>query len=426
MRIGYLIPEFPGQTHAFFMRERGELHKRGFNAALYSTRPPANGAAAHEWSAAAAAETNYLTPMSIRQIFTAMVQLLKSGPISWLRCLLVVAAAKELTLKDRCKLLAMIPVAAAFCHHAQRDGVQHLHIHSCANAAWIGVFANKLTGLSYSLTLHGPLCDYGPNQILKWRFAKFVIIITKELLAQVQNALPAEQLPPLLLAPMGVDVEKFQRTRPYVAPCSDAEVRLISCGRINVCKGHDDLIRAVHFLRQRGVDARLNICGASDGRSQAYAELLKSLIEEFKLQDYVKLLGSVSEEVVREELQAAHVFCLASHKEPLGVATMEAMAMELPAIVTESEGVTEMIASGTDGILVRPRSPHDFVDRICDLLDDPAEAVRLGECGRRTVETRFHSGVSAEAIINGIHGTVPTIDSKLSEHRSGDQCLVTA
>ena len=28
-RIGYLIPEFPGQTHAFFMREREELEKLG-------------------------------------------------------------------------------------------------------------------------------------------------------------------------------------------------------------------------------------------------------------------------------------------------------------------------------------------------------------------------------------------------------------
>jgi hypothetical protein len=63
MKAGYLIPEFPGQTHAFFMRERAELENRGVDSALYSTRPPANGAAAHEWAAAAAAETTYLTPI---------------------------------------------------------------------------------------------------------------------------------------------------------------------------------------------------------------------------------------------------------------------------------------------------------------------------------------------------------------------------
>lgn len=402
MKIGYLIPEFPGQTHAFFMRERDELQKCGVAAALYSTRPPANGAAAHAWAATAAAETNYLTPMSAGQIFAGLVQLLTSGPLSWLRCLLIVIAARDISAKERCKLLAMIPVAAALSRHAKKNNVQHLHIHSCANAAWIGVFANKITGLEYSLTLHGPLQDYGPNQILKWRSAKFVIVITRELLAQAHNTIPKDQLPPLLLAPMGVDVQAFRRSRPYSAPRRDSTLRLVSCGRINACKGHDDLIRAVNSLQQKGIDAQLHICGASDGRKKAYVDMIHSLIDEYHLHDSVKLLGSVSEEVVREELESAHIFCLASHREPLGVATMEAMAMELPAIVTESAGVTEMIQSSVDGILVQPHAPHEFVDRICELLNDPDRAKRLGKEGRRTVEQRFHSGVSAAAIINGI------------------------
>ncbi len=420
MKIAYLIPEFPGQTHAFFMRERDELTKRGVKASLYSTRPPENGAAAHEWAAAAAAETNYLTPLTPQHLLRGLGQLLKSGPVAWLQCLLIVMAAKDITLKQRCQLLAMIPVAAAFAAHAKRDGVLHLHIHSCANAAWIGVFASKLTGLKYSLTLHGPLVDYGPNQILKWRSAAFVIIITKELLAQVRNTLPADQLPPLLLAPMGVDVSSFQRTESYEPPSANSELRLVSCGRINVCKGHDDLIRVVHALRKRGIDAKLHICGASDGRKQAYLDLIQSLIDEFNLQDHVKLLGSVSEEVVRDELQSAHVFCLASHKEPLGVATMEAMSMEIPVIVTRSEGVTEMVESTVDGLLVQPHSPGEFVDRICELLDDPTEARRLGMAGRQTIVERFHSGVSAEAIIRGIEGFIPEELSKPGTQQATD------
>ena len=134
MKIAYLIPEFPGQTHAFFMRERDELRNRGAEASLYSTRPPANGAAAHEWAAEAAAETNYLTPMSVRQLGRAFVQLLKSGPAVWFRCLLIVILAKDVSFIHRCRLLAMIPVAAAFAAHAKQNGVEHVHIHSCANA----------------------------------------------------------------------------------------------------------------------------------------------------------------------------------------------------------------------------------------------------------------------------------------------------
>ena len=47
------------------------------------------------------------------------------------------------------------------------------------------MFAALLSGLSYSLTLHGPLKDYGGNQRQKWKYASFGIVITHRLLAEV-------------------------------------------------------------------------------------------------------------------------------------------------------------------------------------------------------------------------------------------------
>ena len=39
-KIGYLIPEFPGQTHIFFWRELQALPGKGVSPELVSTRPP--------------------------------------------------------------------------------------------------------------------------------------------------------------------------------------------------------------------------------------------------------------------------------------------------------------------------------------------------------------------------------------------------
>ena len=404
MRIGYLIPEFPGQTHAFFMREKRALQNHGVETKLLSTRPPASGLATHTWAEKAIAETTYLTPMTGWQIVTALLEFLRCGPGGWIRCLSVVLLAIEISVTERCRLFAMMLVAASYCRMARRQNLRHLHIHSCANAAWVGVFAHMLRGIEYSLTLHGPLEDYGPNQSIKWQHASFVVIITTELVRQATSKLPQEMLPPLVLAPMGVDTQKFRRLQEYQPPRPDTPVRLVSCGRLNPCKGHDDLIHVVQMLRQRGVDAQLNICGAADSCQPDYAESLRTMIEDFKLQNCVRLLGSVSEETVRQELAEAHIFCLASHREPLGVATMEAMAMGLPVIVTASPGVREMIQDCVDGILVRARTPEDFVDRICELIGSPDTASGIGRRGRRTVETRFHSGVSAEAIAEQLRG----------------------
>lgn len=402
MKIGYLIPEFPGQTHAFFMRERAQLAKRDVTALLYSTRPPANGMATHEWAESAASETTYLTPLKPRQLADAAKQLLRSGPLAWVRCLMLILQANDVSFVQRLKLMAMIPVAAAFAADANRKQWRHVHIHSCANAAWLGVFANRLAGIEYSLTLHGPLKDYGPNQHLKWKFAAFVIIITQDLLREATTELPAHCLPTLYLAPMGVDVDRFQRDSAYCAGDRDSTVRLVSCGRINRCKGHHDLIEAVRQLRQQGVDAKLRICGTTDSRNRDYLEQLESMIADNDLAEHVQLLGSVSEEAVRDELQEAQAFCLASVKEPLGVATMEAMAMEIPAIVTRSPGVSEMIREGVDGVLVEPGSPEAFVEQICELLDSPQTAIELGRNGRQTIVDRFSSSVSALRIMEGL------------------------
>ena len=406
-RIGYLIPEFPGQTHAFFMRERGCLADLQVDAELISTRPPVNGKAQHDWATAAAAQTSYLAPMNVRTLLSAVGELLRCGPAGWLRSAVCIAATGDLPFKDRLKLLAFLPAAARLRQLARGQGWKHIHVHSCANAANVAMLASRLGGIQYSMTLHGPLKDYGPNQKAKWQHADFGIIITQDLLAEAREQLAGHLPSRLFLAPMGVEVDRFQRDREYRPASRSDVVRLVSCGRINPCKGHDDLIRAVAELKSRDIIAELHICGATDSTKVDYRDSLLELAKTLDVADQVRLLGSVSEADVRNELQDAHFFCLGSHKEPLGVATMEAMAMELPCIVTSSPGVTEMITDGIDGILVPPKTPVAFADAIERQLDQPFETRQLATQARTTVCQRFHSGVSAEAIRDGVAGRTP-------------------
>ena len=61
MKIGYLVPEFPSQTHIIFWREITCCAK-GIEVVLLSTRRPAPGSCPHEFAAQAAAETHYVYP----------------------------------------------------------------------------------------------------------------------------------------------------------------------------------------------------------------------------------------------------------------------------------------------------------------------------------------------------------------------------
>jgi colanic acid/amylovoran biosynthesis glycosyltransferase len=399
--IGYLIPEFPGQTHIFFWREISELRQRGVLPELVSTRPPDRRIQSHEWSRQAVAQTIYLFPPTAAACLRGLVEWLRGGPTAWWRTWKAVCGAG---VKRVPRNLALAMMGANLAALARQRGWKHLHTHSCADACLIAVFANRISGLPYSLTLHGPLHDYGTQQPLKWRHASFAVVITRRLMAEVHAQLgpylPAE----LELAPMGVDLAVFARKSRYQPWDGQGPARLVSCGRLNRGKGHQELIEAVRLLRDKGLDVQLHICGEDERGGNGFHRQLQAQIDEVGLGAAVRLLGAVSERRVRDEIESAHLFTLASHEEPLGVAIMEAMAMGLPVIATNAGGVPELVDHERDGLLVKPKEPAAMAEAVERVLRDSALAERLASAARSKIERSFHSGLSAQAIARYILG----------------------
>jgi glycosyltransferase involved in cell wall biosynthesis len=116
------------------------------------------------------------------------------------------------------------------------------------------------------------------------------------------------------------------------------------------------------------------------------------------------LLGAVPEEVVRERLMQAHVFALASLEEPLGVAIMEAMSMEVPVVATNAGGVPELVSDGVDGLLVEPGDAAAIARAIKAIATHRDLAATLSARARTKVLERFSSRRSAEAIARLVPG----------------------
>lgn len=406
-RIGYFVPEFPGQTHIFFWREIVALKDQDVQLDIISTRRPVAQIVSHTWSPRAQQATTYLFPLT-RNFIATVIELLRCGPAAWFRCLRAVAAASVSSWIQRFQLLAFIVIGAELSAIARQRRWQHLHVHSCANAANIALFAHLLSGLPYSLTLHGPLEDYGTNQFQKWQYARFGIVITQKLHEEVEQALAGHLPRQVLIAPMGVDLSAFYREFPYRPWNGKTAFRIFSCGRLNFCKGHAVLIEAVAQLHHLGISVELAIAGEDEQGGVGYRKRLEAQIERLKLRNVVHLLGAVSEETVRQRLERSHVFALASLSEPLGVAIMEAMAMEVPVVVTNSGGVKELVQDGVDGILVEVNAPNQISDAILRLISNPSMAVRMGQLGRKRVQQQFHSRRSAEVLYKAIEDCLDT------------------
>jgi glycosyltransferase involved in cell wall biosynthesis len=298
-------------------------------------------------------------------------------------------------LKD---VLICAPAAKRLLRECRKASITHVHVHSCARAALVAALANHMGGLSYSVTLHGPMSDYGIGQRFKWRGAKFATIITQKLLAEASEELGRDMPDRVVVQPMGVDVEEMSRKGTYVPAKRTGKIRLFSWGRLNIVKGHQDLMQAVRILVDRGLDVELEIAGEDDDGGQGYRQVLSGHLSELGLKNHVELLGAIDAKAVKDKLCNAHIFVLASWHEPLGVAYMEAMACGVPTIGTNAGGVGELIDNGINGQLVEPKSPEMLADAIEHIVSNPDQAQALSKAGCDHIVQGFSSARGAEVI----------------------------
>lgn len=396
MQIAYLVPEFPGQTHIFFWRERAALRQMGVATHLVSTRRPPRASMSHNWSDQAERETFYLTDLSLGDILQVPIQFMRFGPTAWVRA--VMAAIEDCSPRDWLLNFGLLLLAVRLATFMRARKLTHIHSHSCSDSALVAMFANRLANISYSLTLHSDLHDYGRQQNIKWRHAAFAITITRRLYEQVHQELHQNLPPRVGLAPMGVDPAVFKRTKDYKPWNGQGPLRLFSCGRLNRVKGHQDLIKAVSILTRSGMGVYLEIAGEDENGGNGFHRELDALIVTLELTNTVVLLGAVAEQRIFEGLEAAHLFVLASHHEPLGVAIMEALSCETPVIATNRGGVPELIDHGLNGYLVSAQDPKVIAEAIEHLANNPSLAMKFSASGRSRIERYFSANVSANEL----------------------------
>jgi hypothetical protein len=155
-------------------------------------------------------------------------------------------------------------------------------------------------------------------------------------------------------------------------------------GTVHAHKNHLDLVRAFALVRQRGVEARLLIIGNASGE---YGDQVRTLVEESGIADAVDFIPFRND--IPEILADLDVVVVASLAEPFGRTTIEAMAAGRPVVATNVGGSPEIVVDGETGYLVPLHNIEAMAERIAALLNDPDLASRMGQEGRKRVESVF-------------------------------------
>ena len=375
--LGYLVPEFPTQTHAFFWREMQALEAGGLEVSLISTRRPPEDACPHDFADAARARTHYVFPPSPGPVLAVLA----TRPLRVLRGLAYAFGLGERGLMGRLRVAAMLLPAADLLRHCRARGVDHVHFHSCADSAHIGALARILGGPAYSLTLHGDLPVYGTDHAAKMARARAVTAVTRPLADQIRAVHPDRDVPVVW---MGVDTDRF-RPAPSAGGADGGPLHVVTIARLNPTKGHVHFLEAMARLVADGVDIRYTIAGEGPHRASIEADIAR-----LGLSERVEMAGSIGEDQVIGLLARADAFALTSfgQGEAAPVSVMEAMAAGLAVICSRIGGTPDMITDGVDGLLTG-QSDVAAIAAALRRLTDPEQRRRLADAARQTALTRF-------------------------------------
>jgi glycosyltransferase involved in cell wall biosynthesis len=187
----------------------------------------------------------------------------------------------------------------------------------------------------------------------------------------------------------------------------DDDVRILFVGVDWKRKGGPDLVDAFRRVRARHPEARLRIVGASPDLDEPGVEVV----------------GRCPVEAVHTHYAAASIFCLPSHREPFGVAYVEALHHGLPVVGTRIGAVPELVEDGAVGFLVEVGDVDALADRLERLVGDAVLRRRMGERARaRARERHTWAAVAArmvEAIGSALGGSGPRARSGASAESDG-------
>lgn len=213
----------------------------------------------------------------------------------------------------------------------------------------------------------------------------------------------------------GCDAETFRpaadrmavRERLGLDPTSKT---LLFCGDVTARKGAYELAEAWERFAPGHPEWRLVVVGhpvEPDAAARLHAAG----------GDRVVFAGRVAHALVTSYMQAADAYVQPSRLEGLANATMEAMAVGLPVITTDTCGQRELVRDGENGWLVPPEDAAALATALCEMASSAEASWHFGQTARRTIETRFNPETETSRLARMLETLAVDIASASSTRR---------
>jgi glycosyltransferase involved in cell wall biosynthesis len=185
----------------------------------------------------------------------------------------------------------------------------------------------------------------------------------------------------------GVDPSRFTAVKPLTGrPGSVRRVGVVA--NLRHVKGLDVLVEAAALLAAEYPETVFRVAGEGPERAA-----LKRQAEERGVAGRFAWLGTVAD--IPAFLSQVEIGVLCSRAEGMPNAVLEYMAAGRAVVATAVGSTTDVLADGVHGLLVRPDDAGGLAGALRRLLDDPAQAARLGAAARQRAESHYSPAARA-------------------------------
>jgi glycosyltransferase involved in cell wall biosynthesis len=177
----------------------------------------------------------------------------------------------------------------------------------------------------------------------------------------------------------------------------DEALAIGTLGNLNPDKGHEYLVRAAARLRGDHPNLRVRVLGAHSPPHARYEARVRSSAKKLGLEEERDIGFLDPGTRAADLLPAFDVFVLASRREGIPTAVLEAMACRVAVVTTDVGAVREVVEDGITGLVVQPRDPRALAEAIDGLLRDPGRRAAMAAAARQSVEQHHDLDACADA-----------------------------
>lgn len=218
-------------------------------------------------------------------------------------------------------------------------------------------------------------------------WGRAIIAISNVMAEGLRTIFKEKELPPVVVAPNGIHVDKFRRDFDAVDRDKIRESYgyrgedrvVLSLSRLIPVKGVHILIEAFAVAHKEVPALKLLVAGSGE---PDYVEKLKARVSELGLGSQVLFIGN--EPKIENPLRAGDIFAAPYlWPEAFGLSVLEAMAVGLPVIASMSGGIPELLGHGKYGLLFEEKNALALAQALVRYANDKGLCAEMGAAALR-------------------------------------------